>query len=347
MSADEGDCTAIQGVLNSGKRSESATQRESRHGRWVVTGWVLFMIGQLVIPILTGNTYTLQVINTMALYVLLTMSMNILLGYAGLIAFGHAGLMGIGAYTTALLVVKGGYSFWVTFPLSCLLAGMVGLLVGLPALLVKGHYLALVTLGFGEILRLIMLNWVSFTNGPNGISIGPAKIFGFQIGNDVRFFYMIWVFLVIGQIVCHRLRYSRAGRAMLAIKGDELAASVTGVEVARIKLLAFFMSAVIAGASGSLFAYFLRYVNPDSFTLEVSVNVVMIILMGGVGQLSAPWIGSVVLIGLGEYLRFMGHYREIVFGLFIMLILMFMPKGMAALFGSLARNLYSRWRRTQ
>lgn len=293
--------------------------------------WSLFFIGMLLIPFFAGNTYTLQVINTVAIYVLFSMSINILLGFSGQIAFGHAGFLGIGAYTTALLVAKGGFSFWFTFPISCMLTGIVGLLVGLPALVVRGHYLALVTLGFGEILRLLMLNWVSLTNGPMGISIPAAVIFGIDIRNETRFFYLIWFFLAIGQIVCHRLRYSATGRAMLAVKGDELAASTTGIEVAQTKLMAFFISAVIAGASGSLFAYFLRYVNPDSFTLEVSVNVVMIILLGGTGRLTAPWLGSTALIVLGEYLRFLGHYREIFFGLSIVMILIFMPNGIAAL----------------
>jgi branched-chain amino acid transport system permease protein len=311
----------------------------ARPGRGVVVGWGVFLALQLALPALTGNGYALQVIDTMAVYVLLAMSMNILLGFVGQIAFGHAGFPGLGAYTTALLAIKAGWSFWLAFPASCLVAGAVGLVVGVPALLVRGHYLAMVTLGFGEILRLLMLNWHSVTNGPNGLyPVPPARPFGVALGTETGFFYLAWVVLVAGQVVSHRLRYSRTGRAMLAVKHDELAASVAGIPVARIKLLGFFVSALFAGAAGSLFAYFLRYVNPDSFTIEVSVNAVMMVILGGVGHLASPWIGAVVLVGLGEYLRFLGHYREIFFGLIILLILIFMPNGIAALVAAKVRR---------
>jgi branched-chain amino acid transport system permease protein len=311
----------------------------ARPGRGARLAWGVFLTAQLGVPLLVGNGYALQVIDTMAINVLLAMSMNILLGFVGQIAFGHAGLLGLGAYTTGLLAIKGGWSFWVAFPGACLATGVIGLVVGLPALLVRGHYLAMVTLGFGEILRLIMLNWRSVTNGPNGLyPVPPAGVLGLTLNTETSFFYLAWLLLVIGQVVSYRLRYSRIGRAMLAVKHDELAASVAGIHVARIKLLGFFISAVFAGAAGSLFAYFLRYVNPDSFTIEVSVNTVMMVILGGVGHLASPWIGAVVLVGLGEYLRFLGHYREIFFGFIILLILIFMPNGMASLFGGWARR---------
>jgi branched-chain amino acid transport system permease protein len=304
-----------------------------------VVAWSAFLAALLAVPMVTGQAYGLQVVNTIAVYVLLAMSMNILLGYVGQIAFGHAGFLGLGAYTTALLAINGGVSFWVAFPASCLVAGLVGLVVGLPALLVKGHYLAMVTLGFGEILRLTMLNWRSVTNGPNGLyPVPPATLFGLAVDTEVRFFYLAWACLVVAQVVCHRLRFSRLGRAMLAVKRDELAASVAGISVARVKLTGFFISAVLAGAAGSLFAYFLRYVNPDSFTIEVSVNAVMMVILGGFGRLSSPWIGAVILVGLGEYLRVVGDYREILFGLVILGILIFMPDGIAALVERRARR---------
>ena len=283
----------------------------------------------LLVPLWVKDSYHLQIIDIIGIYILFSISLNILTGFLGQISFGHAGFWGIGAYTSALLSTKLHLPFCIDLVSAVGVTGIFGFAIGLPALRLRGSYLALATLSFGLIIQMVLFRWVSFTNGPNGVNdIPPASFWGMKFDTQVRFYYMLWCFLLILHIFCKHLRWSRIGYAMQSVKTDEIASSMAGINVVGIKLLGFILSAMIAGLSGSLLAHFMGYIAPELFSVDASIIVLTIMVLGGGGSLSGPWLGSALIIGSSEYLRFLGHYREIGYGIMIVLVLIFMPQGL-------------------
>jgi ABC-type branched-subunit amino acid transport system permease subunit len=231
---------------------------------------VTLALAVLAIPFAGSSNYILRLVNVALIYALLAVSLNIVLGYAGQLALGHAALFGIGAYTAALLTAGGsGLLFWPAFLMAGLITGISGLLIGIPTLRLKGHYLALATLGFGEIMRHIFFNWREVTHGMDGISGIPAPSLGwFVIRNDRSFFYVVLFVLALVMRATIRLQRSKYGRQLAAIRDAELAAGTSGVHVPRLKIIAFTISAVIAGFAGSLYAHLVTYISPDVFVLR-------------------------------------------------------------------------------
>jgi branched-chain amino acid transport system permease protein len=280
------------------------------------------------------------------LYVLLALGLNIVVGYAGLLDLGYVAFYAVGAYMYALLASphlaenfewiarafpNGMHtSIWFVVPLAALLAGMVGVLLGTPVLKLRGDYLAIVTLGFGEIIRVFMNNLehpVNITNGPRGLDrIDSMAMFGLDFGQplmigdfripSVTMYYYLFLALVVGSvIVCYRLERSRIGRAWMAIREDEIAAKAMGINTRNMKLLAFGMGATFGGVSGSMFAAFQGFVSPESFSLQESIMIVAMIVLGGLGNIPGVILGAVMLSALPEVLRYVaGPLQEITGG---------------------------------
>ena len=287
----------------------------------------------LALPFITQSNYLLRLLNLSLIFALLSISLNIVLGYAGQIALGHAAFFGIGAYTAALITAGGsGLMFWPAFLAAGLVTGMFGLLIGIPTLRLRGHYLALATLGFGEIMRHIFFNWREVTHGMDGIGGIPSPSLGlFRFADDRSFYYLALSILATVMIATARLERSKYGRQLAAIRDAELAAGTTGVNVPRLKTIAFGISATVAGFSGSLYAHLTTYISPDTFGFDVTAQVLSMVLIGGIGTTWGPVLGAALLTFLPEMLRVSKAYYQVIYGAGIAALIIFLPMGLLGL----------------
>ena len=337
--------------------------------------WILGGIGLLLLPLILqyfGNAWV-RIADLALLYVMLALGLNIVVGYAGLLDLGYVAFYAVGAYMFALMASPhlaetfDGFvamfpnglhtSIWLVIPLGMLLAACTGVLLGLPVLRLRGDYLAIVTLGFGEIIRIFLNNLdqpVNVTNGPKGIGqIDSVKIFGFDLAkrheifgydiSSVTLYYYLFLVLVLATIViCYRLQDSRIGRAWMAIREDEIAAKAMGINVRNMKLLAFGMGASFGGVAGSMFAAFQGFVSPESFSLMESVMIVAMVVLGGLGHIPGVILGAVLLSALPEVLRYVAGplqqmtdgrldasiLRQLLIALAMIVIMLMRPRGL-------------------
>lgn len=287
----------------------------------------------LGVPFLSSSNYILRLIDVALIYSLLSVSLNVVLGYAGQIALGHAAFFGIGAYTAALVSAGGsGLLFWPGFLAAGVVSAASGLLIGIPTLRLKGHYFALATLGFGEIMRHIFFNWREVTHGMDGISGIPAPSLGsFTFASDRTFFYLILAVLAAVMLAMVRITQSKFGRQLAAVRDAELAAGTSGVNVSRLKIVAFGLSASIAGFAGSLYAHLTTFISPDTFTFDVTAQMLSMVLIGGVGTTWGPVLGALLLTFLPEWLRVSQAYYQLIYGAGIVALIVFLPMGIVGL----------------
>lgn len=283
----------------------------------------------LILPIFLHNwSYSLHVLIMLAIYVLLTQSLNLVLGLAGQLQLGHAANFGIGAYIAGLLMVDGGFSFWATLPAAFIGAAFVGTLIGLPSLRVGGDYLGIVTLGFGEITRIFLTNWVSITRGPMGLPGIPApSLMGFSLSSKAFFFYLATALALFTWFAMQRINNSKMGLQLLAIRNDEHCAQVLGVNTGAVKLLAFSLSAAFAGLGGAFYASYFSFISPDSFLFVDSLAVLCMLVVGGRGNLVGSALGACLLSVAPELFRFLGDYRMLLFGVLLTVMVIYRPTG--------------------
>jgi branched-chain amino acid transport system permease protein len=278
------------------------------------------------------SLYQVNIMISALTYVMLGLGLNIVVGLAGLLDLGFVAFYAIGAYAYALLNLHFGLGFWVVLPMAAFLGTFAGILLGFPVLRLRGDYLAIVTLGFGEIIRLVLENWGSFTHGPSGISNIPRPgFFGIEFGllGGIVFMYYLMIGLVILTIVVvSRLKYSRVGRAWMALREDEIACQAMGIDKTKTKLMAFALGATWAAMAGVVFAAKTSFINPASFTFMESAMILSIVVLGGMGSTVGVILGALILILLPEYLRAFAEYRMIVFGAVMVLFMVFRPQGL-------------------
>ncbi|MEY8354260.1 branched-chain amino acid ABC transporter permease [Lachnospiraceae bacterium 54-53] len=282
-----------------------------------------------LLPRAVSNQYFLTVIVKMAVYAMFGLGLNILTGYTGLVSLGHAGFVAIGAYTASICAVKLGWGFLPSSLFGMLAAGLVGVLLGLPTLRLTGTYLSIVTLGFGEIIKMIAMNWTPVTNGTLGVkNIPKPNLFGIKltIANH-GMYYLAAVILVLCTVFCYVLVKSRTGRAFQAIKGDELASVMMGINTTYYKILAFVISACICAAAGALYATLIGYVDPNTFNFDVSTLILSIVILGGMGTIRGMFLGAAILIALPEASRFLMSYRFVLYGVILVVMMRFKPQG--------------------
>jgi branched-chain amino acid transport system permease protein len=283
----------------------------------------------LAVPYLP--TYEVRVLDAVLLYIILGLALNIVVGYAGLLDLGFIAFYGIGAYTYAILA-SGFFDLHTPF-LACIvigasLAAVAGILLGLPVLKLRGDYLAIVTLGFGEIIRILLNNFGWLTNGPQGIAgVDRAYVFGFQVWTPLHFAYLLFVCTVLVTWMCYRLEQSMLGLAWRSVRADQDAAAGLGIDIVRVKLAAFAISAALAGATGVVFAAFQRFVSPESFHLWESILVMLIIVIGGVGNIVGVIVGAMILIVVPEFFRDYHQYRMLLDGLLLITLVILRPEG--------------------
>ncbi len=283
-----------------------------------------------------GAYYLLHIAGLIGIYLLLVLGLNLILGFVGLLDLGFIAFYAFGAYIAALFSILG-WNFWLTLLLTVGLTVSLRLLLGLPALRLRGDYLAIVTLGFGEITRLVLNNWDGLTNGPKGLPrvgemIASPKLFFLTFQSDISFYYLILFFAVLGIIISLRLDNSRIGRAWVAIREDEIAAGVSGINVNKVKLFAFSFSAVFAALAGVLYTHWIKFVSPESFTFWESVFLVLMVVLGGMGSIPGIIFATILVIGVPEILRgILGaklvNYRMLIFGFALVSMVVFRPQG--------------------
>jgi branched-chain amino acid transport system permease protein len=301
-----------------------------------------FLIYPFVFTIL-GNTYWIHVAVLVGIYVCLALGLNFTVGSAGLLDLGYVAFYAIGAYTAAIFFrhyPDARWMFWVILPAAGLLAGIFGLLLGSPTLRLRGDYLAIVTLGFGQIVRIILNNWESLTNGPKGIADIPSPTIGaysldagirfgaFTLPRVANFYYLILLMALLVGVAAYRLNHSRIGRAWIAIREDELAAESAGINVTAMKLLAFGIAASFAGMAGVVYASLMSFVDPMSFTFMESAMIVCMVVLGGMGSIPGVIVGAAVLVVLPEKLRDFQQIRMLLFGAALIGMMIFRPEGL-------------------
>jgi branched-chain amino acid transport system permease protein len=270
------------------------------------------------------------------IYVILTLSLNLTVGYAGLFNLGQGAFFGIGAYTAALLSIKLGFPFLIEIPTTALVTGLLGMIIGVPALRLSGDYLALATFGLGVIVYTILNNWISFTGGPMGIpGIPRPTIFTLSFNSSASYMLLVTVFALLIIVFMNRLTRSAFGRVLLAIREDETATLAIGKNTSKFKILAFLVCAFIAGIAGSLYAHYISFVDPSSFTTAESFLIFSMVVFGGMESIPGSILGATTLILFPESLRLLGiptfyaaQIRKMLYGLLLVIIILKRPQGL-------------------
>ncbi len=293
-------------------------------------------LASLAIPLFTPEGYVIQLLNIAILNAIVVLGLNYVTGWTGQINFGQAAFYGLGAYTTAI-ATKAGLPWIVTPFLSAVMVVLASLILGLPTLRLRTHYLAMTTIGFGEIVRLIIVHWEPVTGGTSGLRAIPGiSVFGFGPQGQIQHFYLLMAALAVAVMVAARIRHSTLGRAMIATKDSEIGAEQSGVDTVRTKLFAFMIGAVYAGLAGCLYASSIRFISPDSFSGTQAVLLMTMLIVGGMGSIVGCIVGAVTLTILPEVLRFLGQWYLVLYGLGVIAVIVLAPGGLASV-ASVAR----------
>ncbi|MEW6263847.1 MAG: branched-chain amino acid ABC transporter permease [Thermodesulfobacteriota bacterium] len=322
-----------------------------------------FFLAMALFPLLVQSPYYLRVINFAGIYSLVCLGLSLLMGYAGQISIGQAGFFAIGAYASGILTTQFGASPLVGLIAGLIVNGLVASLVGIPTLRLRGHYLAMATLGIGELIHIVALAdtedlvsliqavgvklgyapttlsqalapYRALTGGPSGFSQIPTLSLGaWKLNTPVAWFYLIWFLVFLSMVLALNLINSRIGRALRAIHGNEEAAGAMGINIPRVKLVVFVLSALMASLAGSLYAHYVTFISPVTFSINESLMFVVMVSVGGMMNVWGALLGSVIMTVLPESLRFFHDYDILVYGLILLVIMMFIPQGLAGLLG--------------
>ncbi|CAH1649597.1 MULTISPECIES: ABC transporter permease [unclassified Chelatococcus] len=289
---------------------------------------VLPIVVAAALPLVITDAYYLRVLTIMAMSGTIALSLNLIAGFAGLVSLGHAAFYGFGAYATAILSTRYGVPTWISMGLAIAATGLFGAVFAWPMMRLRGHYVAMGTFGLSGVVWMVMLNWIDLTRGPMGIRAIPApSFFGSEL-RGVGFYYLILAILVISTFVVLALLNSPFGRALRAMRDDELGMASVGVDPRVVKAKVFIVSAAIAGAAGAFWAHYISFISPDSFTPVVSISYLAMVVLGGLGSVPGAIFGGAVLAALPELLRFASEYRLAIYGLIMVLIILFRPQGL-------------------
>ncbi len=309
-------------------------QRAALRARWLA--YLLAIAVIIVLPFIFNDTYWRTNLTVCAINVLLAIGLDFILGYAGQLNLGHSAFYGLGAYVSTLLIVKLGIPFWIAFIAGVAVAGIAGTFLSLFAVRLRGHYLAIASLGFAVIVHQILLNWISLTQGPlgiYGIAPPPPIVIGGVIIADFRnlaaFFYLVSGFAFLSYILLSQLVRSPIGEALTAIREDEVSAASLGINGAAWKVCAFGVGSAVAGAAGCFYASFVGTLVPDAFFVSEAFNILAMVIVGGMGTLIGPVFGAILLTVLPEVLRGFGDLRLVVYGAALTFVVLFMPGGLA------------------
>lgn len=289
-------------------------------------------VALLFYPLAVKSQYLLQVTDTAFIYAIAVLGLGILLGFTGQMSLAQAAFFGIGAYSSALLSLNLNLPFWLAAPCAVAITAAVGAAVGYPCLRLSGHYLALATIGFGIIVQLILINARQWTNGSDGITgIPPPQLGSFALDSYQRYYYVVYAALAVCVYVAWRVKHSRVGRALQAIRENEIAAQAMGINVTQYKVLAFVLAAAFGGLGGSLIAHMTKFISPDSYSFDQSVVFLVMLVIGGSSTITGAVTGAVLLTFLPELLRPLRNSYIMVYGAAVVAMVIFMPEGLVGL----------------
>lgn len=284
----------------------------------------------LTVPLWLANPYYVHILIMAGIFAILALSLNLLLGYTGQLSLGHAAFFGIGAYTSALLTLKLGWSFWLGLPAGVGLAAAAGWAIGRLALKLRGAYFVLVTISFAGVIALVAQNWMDLTNGPLGLPGVPAPELGpWSLRTKGAYYELVLAAAALAWLVCRRLVRSRIGRALVALRENEPLAESVGVDATHYLVLAAVVSAALAGLAGVLYAHYTRFVSPEVFLFTYTVTMVIMVVAGGKGTLAGPLVGALLFTALPEALRetVSWQWQMLAYGLILVLLVFFLPRG--------------------
>lgn len=293
---------------------------------------LLFVLALYLVPLLMRDVFFLHMIVLALLFVILLMGLNLVTGLTGQISLCQAAFYGIGAYTSAILTLHYHFPFWVALPAAALVAMVFGAALGFPTAKLHSHYLALATIGFGEIIVNLFRSGGELTGGANGLNSIPApSIFSFRFSGPASYYFLVLTCLILVYITTHRLVNSQVGKAFISIGENEIAAECAGINVMKYKILAFMLSAGYAGLAGSLYAHFDSFIGPESFGTHFSILYFCVIVIGGFGNLLGTVLGAFIITVGQEYLRSFAQYQMILFGAVVILLMNVAPRGIAGI----------------
>jgi len=293
-------------------------------------GLIALALGIVLFPLVISNPYYLNVVNIIGLNVIIVVGLNLLIGYAGQISLGHAAFFGLGAYISGVLTVSYAVHPWLAMAIAVAATGAVAFLIGIPTLKLHGHYLVMATLGFNLIVNIMMIQWDSVTGGPSGFPGIPNLSLGSLVfDSDGKMYYLIWMVALASIALSLNLVNSRVGRGLRALHGSEIAAAAMGVRTDKYKINIFVLSTVFASLAGSLYAHYLTFISPKTFDIFFSVELVTMVIVGGMGSIWGSLLGTAFLTSLPNLLHAFDEYKDIFYGLILVLILMFVPEGAA------------------
>jgi len=307
---------------------------------WWVINLPLLLHHQHTVHLLSQNNYLLHVLSMAAIFTILAVGLNLLMGYAGQVSLGHAAFYGLGAYTSGILTAGPSLTQHLApllaLPIGIVLTAVVALLIGMPCLRLRGHYLAMATLGFGWIIFIVLQQWSDVTGGISGLTgIPPLAMGRFAFNSDVKWFYLTGGSALLALVLCANVVNSRVGRALRALHGGENAAATLGVNVARYKVLVFMLAAALAAFAGSLYAHKANFISPNSFGFIISVELVVMVVVGGMASVWGAVVGAAAITFLFEWLTDLGQQypafqdmHGIAYGLILVLVMVFMPSGL-------------------
>jgi len=308
------------------------------------------VVALILLPLVVGRyAFIMRMVNFILIYCLLAMGLNIITGCTGLFSMGHAAFYGIGAYASALLMVRFNQPFFVCLAFATIVTGFAGFLIAIPCLRVHSDYLGLITTAFGTVFNTVALHWMSVTNGPLGIPGIPApSVAGFVFDTPSRYYYLFLAIVVLTYVALHNILDSRVGRALYSIRDDEICAAAQGINVKYYKVMAFILGTLPAGLAGSLAAHYLRFVSPEPFRFVQSTKVMTMIILGGLGSLPGSILGAIFFVVLPEIFRPLAVYEVGIGGLITLALMLFRPQGILGSVayaggGGLQGALY-RWR---
>ena len=292
------------------------------------SAYAVLIAGTLLVPFI-GDTYVMEILANSFFYIVLCLGLNIVVGFAGLLDLGYAAFFAVGAYTTGILTSHYGWNFWLTIPAAVVFSIIAGVIIGGPTLRLRSDYLAIVTLGFGEITRIAARNLKDISGGPSGlIGISRPSFFGLELIQIQHYYYAFFVLVLLAVFVSYRLQHSRLGRAWQYVREDEDAAEAMGIDRVAIKLYAYVIGAVFAGVAGCFFAAKMTAISPDSFQFMQSATILMAVVLGGMGKIPGMVVGAMALVLFPEVFREIGAMRMLVFGLLLIAMMIFRPQGM-------------------
>jgi len=309
--------------------------------KWLILGSIF--IALIALPFVLSKTH-LHLLVIIGIHAILALSLGLVVGFVGQLSLCHAGFYGIGAYISALLTFSH-WPFWLALPAAGVVSGVFGLLIGLPSLKTRGIYFSITTLSFGIIMAMVLNNWISLTNGPDGlsglVSPNPIPLFGgilLSFNNPTSYYFLVGVFLWGTIFVVRRLLRSRVGRAFVAVRGNEVLAESLGVQALRYKLTAFIIAAFLAGIAGSLYAHYLRYICPRDFGFVESFDLLVMVVVGGAQTILGPIVGALFVLALPKFFGFEPVYGRVAFGIILIIVMIYMPRGIV---GTLQKALLS------